>query len=95
MTALKGAHQARKGNSTLTVVGYSDNRTAYIAPSESSEPKLWNKVEKKYNNDQNNTTATATEHRFCRQNRPERCQVQDWHPNEKMVVVPVCVGVSY
>ena len=28
---------------------------------------------------------------FCQQNGPERGLVQDWYPNEKMVVVPVCL----
>ena len=32
------------------------------------------------------------EHGFCQQNRSERGQVQDWYPNEKMVVVPVCLN---
>ena len=27
------------------------------------------------------------EHGFCQQNRPERGELQDWHPDEKMVVV--------
>ena len=29
------------------------------------------------------------EHGFCQQNGLQRGQVQDWYPNEKMVVVPV------
>ena len=32
------------------------------------------------------------EHGFCRQNGPERGQIQDWYPNEKMVVVSVCLN---
>ena len=32
------------------------------------------------------------EHGFCEQNGPERGQVQDWYPNEEMVVVPVCLS---
>ena len=28
-------------------------------------------------------------HGFCQQNGPECGQAQDWHPNEKMVVIPV------
>ena len=32
------------------------------------------------------------EHGFCQQNGPERGQVQDWYPNEKMVVVPSCLN---
>ena len=29
---------------------------------------------------------------FSQQNGSERDQVQDWYPNEKMVVVPVCLN---
>ena len=29
------------------------------------------------------------EHGFCQQNRPEHGQLQDWYPDEKMVVVHV------
>ena len=32
------------------------------------------------------------EHGFCQQNGPERGQVQDWYPNEKMMVVFVCLN---
>ena len=32
------------------------------------------------------------EYGFCQQNKPERGQLQDWYPNEKMVVVPVCLS---
>ena len=31
---------------------------------------------------------------FFRQNGPERFQAQDWYPNEKMVVVHVCLNVG-
>ena len=33
-----------------------------------------------------------SEHEFCQQKGPERGKVQDWYPNEKMVVVPVCLN---
>ena len=32
------------------------------------------------------------EYGFFQQNGSERGQVQDWYPNEKMVVVPVCLN---
>ena len=35
------------------------------------------------------------EHGFSQQNRPERGQVQEWYPNEKMVVVLVCLNGRY
>ena len=31
---------------------------------------------------------------FFRQNGPERFQAQDWYPNEKMVMVHVCLNGS-
>ena len=31
------------------------------------------------------------EHGFCQKNGSERGQTQDWHMNEKMVVVPACL----
>ena len=30
------------------------------------------------------------EHGFCQQNGPKHGQLQDWYPDGKMVVVPVC-----
>ena len=32
-----------------------------------------------------------TEHGFCQENGPERGQMPDWYPNEKMMVIPVCL----
>ena len=32
------------------------------------------------------------EHEFCQQNGLERGQVQNWYPNQKMVVVPVSLN---
>ena len=32
------------------------------------------------------------EHGFCQQNRPEGGQAQDWYPNEKMVMIPICLN---
>ena len=32
------------------------------------------------------------EHGFCHQNRPEHGHVQDWYPNENMVMVTVCLN---
>ena len=32
-----------------------------------------------------------SEYGFCQQNGPERGRVEDWYPNEKIVVVPVCL----
>ena len=33
-----------------------------------------------------------SKHGFCQNNGSERGQTQDWYPNEKMVVVPVCLN---
>ena len=30
------------------------------------------------------------EHGFCQQNGPERGPLQNWYPDEKMVVFPIC-----
>ena len=75
-------------------------RAVYIASSESCQPKrivrCWNKVKRKYI--QGTTTKSIPllqpehEHGFCQQNGSERGQVQDWYPNEKIVVVPVCLN---
>ena len=32
------------------------------------------------------------EHEFCQQNGPEPVQLQEWYPDEIMVVVPVCLN---
>ena len=32
------------------------------------------------------------EHGFCQQNGPEHGQLQDWYPDEKMLVVPFCLN---
>ena len=33
------------------------------------------------------------EYEFCQQNGKERGQLQDWYPDEKMMVFPVCLNV--
>ena len=57
-----------------------------------------------FKNDRQIDSTITTIHDFCQQNGPERGQVQDWYPNEKMVLVCLngrccfsgCVGiVSY
>ena len=32
------------------------------------------------------------EHGFCQQNGPEHGQLQDWYPDEEIVVVPICLN---
>ena len=32
------------------------------------------------------------EYGFCQHSRPERGQVQDWYPNEKIVMVSICLN---
>ena len=32
------------------------------------------------------------EHGFCQQNGPVGGQLQDWYPDEKMMVVPFCLN---
>ena len=53
----------------------------------------WKKLEESIFNCYSQMNFTVTnKHGFCQQNGPERGQVQDWYPNEKMVVVPVCLN---
>ena len=33
------------------------------------------------------------EHGFCQQNGPEGGQLQDWYPDDKMMVVPGCLSI--
>ena len=54
--------------------------------------KFKGKIFKKKN--QINLTVT-TRTCFFGKNRPERFQVQDWYPNQKMVVVPACWNGRY
>ena len=96
---LDRAHQAKKNSETLTVVGLNDNREVYIASSKFSEPKKFvrcmNKVEGKYIEKQqlNQFHCYNKSRVFFRKDGPERFQVQDWYPNEKIVMVPVCLYV--
>ena len=55
---------------------------------------VWIKLKKNIfkNNNQTNSTVT-TRTGFFRKAERECFQVQDWYPNEKMVVVPVCLNV--
>ena len=77
------------------MVGLNDSRAVYIASSECCEPKrfvrYWNKVERKYIQEQQ-PNQFQPEHGSCQQNGTEHGQVQDWYPNEKMAVVPVCLN---
>ena len=95
-----GQHtSSKKSSATLTVVVLNDNRAVYIDSSKFSEPKRFvrrlNKVEGKYIQEQQLTQFHCynLNRVFFPKDGPERFQVQDWYPNEKMVVVPVCLYV--
>ena len=75
---------SKKSTATLKVVGLNEKRAVYIASSKFS----------KYSR-----TATELipllqpEQGFFRKDGPERFQLQDWYPNEKMVVISVWLNV--
>ena len=52
---------------------------------EQSEKKVYSRTTTK------STPLSQPEPGFCQQNVPEHSQVQDWYPNEKIVMVPVCL----
>ena len=74
---------SKKSTATFKVVGLNEKRAVYIASSKFS----------KYSR-----TATELipllqpEQGFFRKDGPERFQLQDWYPNEKMVVISVCLN---
>ena len=90
---------SKKSSATLTVVGLNDKRAAYIASSKFSEPKRFvrrlNKFGGKYIQEQqlNQFHCHNLNRVFFSKDGPESFQVIDWYPNEKMVVVPVCLYV--
>ena len=63
----------------------------------------WHKFERKYIQEQQ-PNQFQPEHGFCQQNGSECSQVEDWYPDEKMVVLPIslngrccslgCMGVA-
>ena len=69
-----------------------------MASSESCEAKrfvrCWSNVDRKYIKKQQTKSISLLqpEHGFCQQNGPECGQVQDWYPNEEMVVVSICLN---
>ena len=95
-----GQHtSSKKWSATLTVVGLNNKRAVYIASSKFSEPKRFvrrlNKFGGKYIQEQqlNQFHCHNLNRVFFSKDGPESFQVIDWYPNEKMVVVPVCLYV--
>ena len=77
----------------------------YIVSSESYELGVGTKWKEVYSRTTTKSIPLLQpEHRFRQKNGPELGQLQDWYPNEKMVVVPVslngsccssgCVGIA-
>ena len=80
---------SQKSSASLMVVGWKGNGVVYIAFIESSKPidelKAGTKLKKVYTKTKTKLIPLLQpEHKFCRQNGPERSQVQDWYPNEKI-----------
>ena len=72
----------KKSSVTSTVVSWDNKRAVYIVSNCGYIPNLRDFLCVE-------TKLEQPEHEFCRQNKTERGQVQDWYLNEKMVVSPV------
>ena len=69
---------SKKSSVTLTLVSKNNNRAAYVASSESCEPKRRiTRITTK------SIPLLQPEHGFCQQNGPKRGPLQDWYPDEK------------
>ena len=87
VATLKSAHQEKKSNANLTVVGWNDKRAVYMASSKSSEPKRFvrrlNKVETKYNQETSDIyyemvhyqvpSKNKGKYKVCKNNSRPRC----------------------
>ena len=69
------------------MVGWNNNQAVYIAPSDSSKPSDLLGVGTKFKESifKNNNETTRT--RFV--DKMNQYLIKDWHPNEKMMAVPV------
>ena len=67
-----------------------------IQPTEQKSVWHWNKVERNYIQKSRTKIKSIPllqpEHGFCLKNGSERDKTQDWYPNEKLVVIPVCLN---
>ena len=96
VTTLNSGHQAKESSANLIVVVWNCNKacTLFILNLLNLRDLFGVSTKLKEiifkNNHQMNSTVT-TEHGFFRQNGLERCEVQVWYPNEKNLVVPVCL----
>ena len=75
------------------MVGQNDSRAVYIVSSESFEPKrfvpCWTKVERK---DLHPISSTVTTRTSVLLTEMDENEAKYWYPNEKMVVVRVCLN---
>ena len=100
MAPLNSAAHIKQNRCVTCVDGQNDSRALYRASSESYQPnrnlfdvgtKLKESIFK--SNNQINSLLQP-EHGFFQKNGLESGQTQDWHLNEKMVVVPICLNSS-
>ena len=98
MVAFNSAHQAKKAIYIHSGWFERQQRGVRIASSKFSKTKICLSFEYSWRKVYSRTTAKLIpllqpEHGFFfRQNGPERFHVQDWYPNEKMVMVHVCLN---
>ena len=83
MVTLNRTHQAKK-QCNFDSGWLEPQQCSCIASSESCEPNSFMITKP--------ILLLQLEHGFYQQNGPEHGQIQDWYPNEKMVVVPVCLN---
>ena len=95
---MKRAAQIKQKRCVNCMAGLKDSKTFYVAASKSCQPdrNLFSvriKLKEVYSRA---TTKSISQlqpkHGFCQKNISEREQTQDWYPNEKLVVVPVCLN---
>ena len=81
VTTMNSAHQAKQQ------CNFDSN---WLELQQVTKRQSWKKVYSRATT--KSTPQVQPEHWFCQMNGPERGQVQNWYPNEKMVVVPVCLN---
>ena len=98
MATVNRAAQIKQKRCVNCMASLKDSKTFYVAASKSCQPdrNLFSvriKLKEVYSRA---TTKSISQlqpkHGFCQKNISEREQTQDWYPNEKLVVVPVCLN---
>ena len=95
---LKSAAHIKKKRCVTCRLGYNDSWAPYIAFSEICQPNrnLFGTGTKLKESIRRLTTKLIPmlqpEHGFCQKNGSDHSQLQEWYPNKKIVVVPVCLN---